>query len=236
MGDYNRFKHLMARAARIRETIDCVNEKVEKAEAYQEIWQILNSYKTIEWDGAVSHVLDNWPDDNPDEGLNIIKALVEKGASIFEVNWENKPPLQVAVELEFPEPLLIKFLIKAKAPTDSPDLLEGFLKTHNKYDLILLSKSYIQVIKSLIRAGAPVPKRNVWHDDNIQNRIVVYELAKKMEMKRKYRELEKELKAAKDYIFELEHRPPELGGPEYEAARARWADSIVKKADIPMQN
>ena len=59
---------------------------------------------------------------------------------------------------------------------------------------------------------------------NIQNRIVVYELAKKIEMKRKYRELEKELKAAKDYIFELEHRPPELGGPEYEAGKRRWEE------------
>ena len=73
--------------------------------------------------------------------------------------------------------------------------------------LFFINDRVAKTTKLLIRTGAPIPKRYVWHDKNIQNRIVVYELAKKMEMKRKYCQLEKELKEAKRYIFELRTSP-----------------------------
>ena len=223
--DLIRFRYLIGKVTHYVPDVDGLNVEIVKADVYEEIWEILRRNECKDWEGILAYVIHHWDYDKSIISLEIARYLFEeKGVSLeASDSIRGKTPLQEAVSLYEPQPELVEFLIQKGAKTDSKGVFEAFLDSF-KDRYLLLSRNAIKVAKLLIRAGAPLPELIGLdgHNCNVQNPVIVRELAKKLEYKARCIQLEEDLEKAHEYITELEFRPPEVGGPEYEAGLKRW--------------
>lgn len=218
---HNRFQYLIEKIGRYIETPNI--EYSLKTVAYEEIWQLLRERKCREWSCAVHQVIENWSLSESTKMLEIVKYLVENGADIYTAKnyyLGSAPsmltPLWLAVKAG--DPNLVKFLVKRGASAER-ELLEHVVVTW-KLPWRPLEE---RCMKWLLKGRTALPRRELFEKpEHLANIWVIHLIAKQVQLVKENKSLTFELERAQEYIIALECRPPELGGPEYEAGKQRW--------------
>lgn len=150
---------------------------------------------------------------------DLLKVLLAKGANPNILLYEgDHPPLFTAIERG--NAGLVKVLLEGGADPKGTFYMWNyqFSPIHYCFKFRNFNGKFLeQVLRALIEGGCSTELPNETSESYHMKNVI-----QKIQHEIKIEELERENRELKDYIVELECRPPELGGPEYEAARQRW--------------
>lgn len=214
-----RFKHLAAKVKHYVPSVDGWDEDRVKAATFEEMWKILRGNQ-CQWDDIISYILQDWIGFTGTVSETLFKMIqflhVERGVSI---NGTQKPSnLYLAVSTGEPE-IVNWFLERGVSVSNEERYFETIVIPH--WNIFPRQEA---IVKMLLKAGVPLPYPLTAYLETghaLTHRVIEI-LAEKFQLEAHCAELEADLKEARDYITDLECRPPELGGPEYEAGLKRW--------------
>ena len=187
---------------------------------------LIENFTQGELDDALIKTVSNWDNLNnmyPD----FLERLLKRGANPNAFIHPCTSPLWMAT---FKSNAAVKLLLEYGA--DVKYKIPWRDRMITIIDYIVINAIYERkdvdpkLVKILVRAGAPTELIDSEHELFAQVRYLIKGVVKSEAQKARIRELEADLKEARDYIFELEHRPPELGGPEYERGKVRWQERL----------
>lgn len=214
-----RFSHLVNKVKHYVPSVDGYNEDQVKDEAYAEMWKIVLKYE-CKWNDIVGYILHDWQPGESFELVKIVKFLVEHRGADIHKNYQHN-------EWARPQSLFY-WAVKTKNLILVKYFLEKGTKAHEDLfgDIIVpeweLNFQEEAIVKALLEAGYEFKSKGMYVERDWVVVRHIEALAELINLRKRCAELEDDLKEAREYILELECRPPEVGGPEYEAGRARW--------------
>ena len=222
----SRFKHLIVKLKHYVPSVDGWDEDGVKAEIVREMWKILENNQ-CQWDSIIPYILEDWVGGPVGETLfTMIQFLhKERGAPINgkysgepnEQLLKNRSNLYLAVETR--DPKIVSWFLEKGVTVFDERYFERIIIPH--WNIFPDEEA---IVMSLLKVGVPLPHpQNPYLETSLAMTHRVIEIVgEKWKLQERCAELEADLTEAKQYIVELECRPPELGGPEYEAGRERW--------------
>lgn len=207
-------------------------------------FNLISGFSKSELDWAITATIWAWNKRSDQILYQFLEAIFKRGADPnVSVDTIGAPPIFYATFHK--DPNLIEFLVKWGADIIKRWTIKKQVKNNTVYynfsplEYVVYNSIWRdkplpkKVIKSLIKAGSPTELHKLAETRitypygkpaNVFNEAVW--IIKTVQMKQKYKEkiaqLESERAELKNYIVELECRPAELGGPEYEAGLKRW--------------
>lgn len=207
----------------------------------EECIKLIQEFTKAELDYCITTTLWAWCPRREALFYQFLEVIFERGGdpnAIISVT--ETPPLFYATFRD--DPKLLKFFIKWGADVKGHQIIKksSGVRSFTIIEYMLYNwlwegkPTQEKMIKILVKAGAPTEfvdfhgkmsgynNRDKYLSFYNQVQLIIKNYKEKSAYKLKIREMQEYIDKLEGYIFELEHRPPELGGPEYEAGRKRW--------------